>query len=113
MPPSRRSAAASIPRRAPPLSNQYQEETMEKRKLGKSGLEFAPIAFGGNVFGWTADEATSHKLLAPFVEADSPCVATDAVYSRWVPGHKGVESEAIIGTWLKKNPGKRDKVLIA
>jgi len=86
---------------------------MEKRKLGKSGLEFAPIAFGGNVFGWTADEAVSHKLLDSFVDAGFSFVDTADVYSRWVPGHTGGESETIIGSWLKKNPAKRDKVLIA
>ena len=86
---------------------------MEKRKLGRSGLEFAPIAFGGNVFGWTADEATSHKLLDAFVDAGFSFVDTADVYSRWVPGHKGGESEAVIGSWLKKDPAKRDKVLIA
>ena len=88
-------------------------DTMEKRKLGNSGLEFAPIAFGGNVFGWTADEATSHKLLDAFVDAGFTFIDTADVYSRWVPGHKGGESEAIIGSWLKKDPAKRDKVLIA
>ena len=86
---------------------------MEKRKLGKSDLEFAPIAFGGNVFGWTADEAVSHKLLDAFVDAGFTFVDTADVYSRWVPGHKGGESEAIIGSWLKKNPAKRDKILVA
>lgn len=86
---------------------------MEKRKLGKSGLEFAPIAFGGNVFGWTADEATSHKLLDAFVDAGFSFIDTADVYSRWYPGNKGGESETIIGSWLKKNPAKRDKVLIA
>ena len=86
---------------------------MEKRKLGQSGLEFAPIAFGGNVFGWTADEATSHKLLDAFVDAGFTFVDTADVYSRWAPGHKGGESETMIGNWLKKNPAKRDKVLIA
>jgi len=86
---------------------------MEKRKLGKSGIEFAPIAFGGNVFGWTADEATSHRLLDAFVDAGFSFIDTADVYSRWVPGHKGGESEAIIGSWLKKNPGKRAKVQIA
>src|SRR4051812_15725735 len=86
---------------------------MEKRKLGKSGLEFAPIAFGGNVFGWTADEANSHRLLDAFVDAGFSFVDTADVYSRWVPGHKGGESETIIGSWLKKDPAKRDKVLIA
>ncbi|TAJ24680.1 MAG: aldo/keto reductase [Reyranella sp.] len=86
---------------------------MQKRKLGKSDLEFAPIAFGGNVFGWTADEAVSHKLLDAFVDAGFSFVDTADVYSRWVPGHTGGESEKIIGSWLKKNPAKRDKVLIA
>ena len=86
---------------------------MEKRKLGKSGLEFPPIAFGGNVFGWTADEAVSHRLLDAFVDAGFSFIDTADVYSRWVPGHTGGESETIIGSWLKKNPAKRDKVLIA
>ncbi|CAN0355096.1 unnamed protein product, partial [Phaeothamnion confervicola] len=86
---------------------------MEKRKLGKSGIEFAPIAFGGNVFGWTADEAASHKLLDAFVDAGFTFVDTADVYSRWVPGHKGGESEAIIGSWLKKDPSKRRKIQIA
>jgi len=86
---------------------------VEKRKLGRSGLEFAPIAFGGNVFGWTADEATSHKLLDAFVDAGFSFVDTADVYSRWVPGHKGGESETIVGSWLRKDPSKRNKVLIA
>jgi aryl-alcohol dehydrogenase-like predicted oxidoreductase len=86
---------------------------MEKRKLGRSGLEFAPIAFGGNVFGWTADESTSHKLLDAFVDAGFSFVDTADVYSRWKPGNKGGESETVIGSWLKKDPAKRDKVLIA
>src|SRR5258708_24870210 len=86
---------------------------MEKRKLGRSGLEFAPIAFGGNVFGWTADEATSHKILDAFVDAGFSFVDTADVYSRWKPGNKGGESETVIGSWLKKSPAKRDKLLIA
>jgi aryl-alcohol dehydrogenase-like predicted oxidoreductase len=86
---------------------------LEKRKLGKSGLEFAPIAFGGNVFGWTANEATSHKLLDAFVDAGFTFIDTADVYSRWAPGHKGGESETVIGSWLKNDPKKRDKVLIA
>jgi aryl-alcohol dehydrogenase-like predicted oxidoreductase len=86
---------------------------MEKRKLGNSGIEFAPIAFGGNVFGWTADEATSHRLLDAFVDAGFTFVDTADVYSRWVPGHKGGESETIIGSWLKKDPARRRKVVIA
>ncbi len=86
---------------------------MEKHKLGRSGLEFAPIAFGGNVFGWTADEATSHRILDAFVDAGFSFIDTADVYSRWKPGNKGGESETVIGSWLKKNPTKRDKVLIA
>ncbi len=86
---------------------------MEKRKLGGSDLAFAPIAFGGNVFGWTADEATSHKLLDAFVDAGFSFVDTADVYSRWAPGNKGGESETVIGNWLKKSPAKRERILIA
>src|SRR5882724_3942858 len=85
---------------------------MEKRKLGNSGIEFAPLAFGGNVFGWTADEATSFKLLDGYVDAGFSFVDTADVYSRWAPGNKGGESETVIGNWLR-NGGKRDKVVIA
>lgn len=85
---------------------------MTKRKLGKSDLEVAPLMFGGNVFGWTADEATSFRLLDEFVEAGFNFIDTADVYSKWVPGSAGGESETIIGKWLKLS-GKRDKVLIA
>ena len=85
---------------------------MDKRALGRSGLEIAPLVFGGNVFGWTADEATSFALLDAFVDAGFNAIDTADVYSRWAPGHQGGESEAVIGRWLKANPGKRDKVLI-
>jgi aryl-alcohol dehydrogenase-like predicted oxidoreductase len=86
---------------------------LEKRKLGKSDLEFAPIVFGGNVFGWTADETMSHRLLDAFVDAGYSFVDTADVYSRWAPGHKGGESEAVIGSWLRKDPSKRRQVQIA
>ena len=86
---------------------------MEKRKLGKSGIEIAPIAFGGNVFGWTADEATSHRLLDAFVDAGFSFVDTADVYSRWAPGNKGGESETVIGSWLRKDKGKRDRIVLA
>jgi aryl-alcohol dehydrogenase-like predicted oxidoreductase len=85
---------------------------MQKRKLGRSGLQIAPLMFGGNVFGWTADEATSFQLLDRFVAAGFDAIDTADVYSRWVPGHKGGESEAVIGNWLKARGG-RDKVIIA
>jgi len=85
---------------------------MNMRPLGRSGLMTAPLAFGGNVFGWTAAEATSFRLLDAFVDAGFNLIDTADVYSRWVPGHSGGESEAIIGRWLKQS-GKRDRVLIA
>lgn len=85
---------------------------LTKRKLGNSGLEIAPIVFGGNVFGWTADEATSFRLLDAFVAAGFNAVDTADVYSKWVPGNQGGESETIIGKWLKRG-GKRQGVIIA
>jgi len=85
---------------------------MQMRPLGRTGLEIAPLVFGGNVFGWTADEATSFSLLDGFVDAGLNAIDTADVYSRWAPGHQGGESEAIIGRWLRANPGKREKVLI-
>jgi aryl-alcohol dehydrogenase-like predicted oxidoreductase len=83
-----------------------------KRRLGNSGLETGPLVFGGNVFGWTADEATSFKLLDAFVASGLNMVDTADVYSRWLPGHKGGESETVIGNWLAQR-GHRDKVVIA
>ena len=85
---------------------------MEMRKLG-SNMEIAPLALGGNVFDWTADEATSFAVLDRFVDAGGTMIDTADVYSAWVPGHKGGESEALIGRWLKRDPAKRDKVVIA
>jgi aryl-alcohol dehydrogenase-like predicted oxidoreductase len=85
---------------------------MEKRKLGNSGLEVAPLAFGSNVFGWTTDEPTSFALLDAFVDAGFNLIDTADMYSTWVEGHKGGESETILGKWLKRS-GKREKVIIA
>lgn len=85
---------------------------MEKRPLGKNGVLVAPLAFGGNVFGWTVDEATSFKLLDAFVGEGFNLIDTADVYSRWVPGNKGGESETIIGKWLKSR-GQREKVVLA
>jgi len=85
---------------------------MKKRKLGNSGLEVAPLALGGNVFGWTADEPTSFGLLDAFVAAGCNLIDTADVYSAWVPGNKGGESETVLGKWLKAS-GNRGKVLIA
>ena len=83
---------------------------MRARRLAQ--FEVQPLAFGGNVFGWTADEATSFRLLDAFVDAGQNLIDTADVYSRWVPGHTGGESETVLGRWLKKS-GKRDKVVIA
>ncbi|MCR5860999.1 aldo/keto reductase [Flavobacterium sp. J372] len=85
---------------------------MEKRKLGNTSLEVYPITFGGNVFGWTIDEKTSHQILDAFTGAGFNFIDTADVYSRWADGNKGGESETIIGSWLKKN-NNRDKVIIA
>jgi aryl-alcohol dehydrogenase-like predicted oxidoreductase len=85
---------------------------MEMRKLGRSGIRVAPLAFGGNVFGWTADEATAFALLDKFTAAGFNLIDTADVYSRWVPGHLGGESEVIIGRWLK-HAAKRDAAVIA
>jgi len=85
---------------------------MQKRRLGRSGLSIAPLVLGGNVFGWTADQATSFSILDRFLDLGFDMVDTANVYSRWVPGHDGGESERIIGNWLARS-GKRDRVLIA
>ena len=82
------------------------------KKLGNSDIAVAPLAFGGNVFGWTADEATSFSLLDKFVDSGLNLIDTADVYSRWVPGHVGGESETIIGKWLKRS-GKRNQVVLA
>ena len=85
---------------------------MQNRTLGRTGLSVAPIVFGGNVFGWTADEKTSFQLLDAFFDAGFNAIDTADVYSAWVPGHQGGESEAIIGKWLKSGSVKRDDAVI-
>lgn len=85
---------------------------METRALGHSGLQVSPICLGGNVFGWTADEPTSFRLLDAFVAAGFNFIDTADVYSKWAPGNKGGESETILGRWLTQS-GNRGKVLIA
>lgn len=82
------------------------------RELGRSGLHVRPIAFGGNVFGWSADEATSFALLDAFVDAGFNLVDTADAYSAWVPGNQGGESETLIGRWFARS-GKRDRVVLA
>jgi aryl-alcohol dehydrogenase-like predicted oxidoreductase len=85
---------------------------MQKRKLGRTGFEVAPLAFGGNVFGWTVDEATSFQLLDAFVDAGFNLIDTADSYSRWVQGHEGGESETIIGRWIARRR-RHDDVVIA
>jgi aryl-alcohol dehydrogenase-like predicted oxidoreductase len=86
---------------------------MTPRPLGRSGLQVPPLALGGNVFGWTADEATSFSILDAFVDAGGQLIDTADVYSTWVPGHVGGESETVIGRWLARRPSVRDRVVIA
>ena len=85
---------------------------MKKKALGKSGIEVAPLAFGGNVFGWTVDEARGFELLDVFADAGFNLIDTADIYSKWAPGNSGGESETLIGKWLKRS-GKRDRVVIA
>ncbi len=85
---------------------------MKKRRLGNSDIEVYPLALGGNVFGWTVDEPTAFGILDAFVGAGGNMIDTADTYSTWVVGHKGGESETIIGKWLKKS-GNRSRVVIA
>jgi aryl-alcohol dehydrogenase-like predicted oxidoreductase len=85
---------------------------MQLRTLGRSGLQVSPLAFGGNVFGWTVDEALSFRLLDAWLDAGFNFIDTADVYSAWVPGHTGGESEAIIGKWFRQS-GKRNRVVLA
>ena len=85
---------------------------MEMRELGRSGLKVSPICLGGNVFGWTVDEALSFRVLDAWVDAGMNFIDTADVYSRWVSGHEGGESETIIGRWLNQS-GKRDRIVLA
>ncbi len=87
-------------------------QVVKRRPLGRSGIDVAPLALGGNVFGWTADEPTSFAILDRFVDLGFDLIDTANSYSTWVPGHRGGESEAIIGKWLAKS-GKRERVVLA
>jgi aryl-alcohol dehydrogenase-like predicted oxidoreductase len=85
---------------------------MKRRRLGNSELEIAPLAFGGNVFGWTVDERTSFELLDAFTDAGFNLIDTADVYSAWAEGNRGGESETVIGKWLKES-GRRSEVVVA
>jgi len=84
---------------------------MQRRRLGRTDLSIAPVVLGGNVFGWTADAKTSFALLDRFLAAGFNAVDTADVYSIWAPGHKGGESETIIGDWMKAR-GNRNSVVV-
>jgi aryl-alcohol dehydrogenase-like predicted oxidoreductase len=84
---------------------------MQRRRLGRTPFEVAPLAFGGNVFGWTADEATSFRLLDAFVAGGGNLIDTANSYSRWVTGHVGGESETVIGRWIARRGHHRDVVI--
>jgi aryl-alcohol dehydrogenase-like predicted oxidoreductase len=86
---------------------------MRLRPLGRSGLQVAPLAFGGNVFGWTVDEPTAFLLLDTFVDHGFSLVDTADVYSKWAPGNQGGESESIIGRWIAQGGGRRRKIVLA
>ncbi|RUP22644.1 aldo/keto reductase [Methylobacterium sp.] len=86
---------------------------MDRRRIGRSDLTVAPFCLGGNVFGWTADEAASFAILDRFVESGFDFIDTADVYSRWAPGHVGGESETVIGKWLAARPGARDQIVLA
>jgi aryl-alcohol dehydrogenase-like predicted oxidoreductase len=85
---------------------------MNTRPLGRSGLRIAPLVFGANVFGWTVDQPTAFRLLDRFIDAGFNAIDTADVYSRWVPGNKGGESETMIGNWLKANPTRRSQLVL-
>jgi aryl-alcohol dehydrogenase-like predicted oxidoreductase len=87
-------------------------EKLQKRKLGNSGIEMSPLAFGGNVFGWTIDEPRSFELLDRFVDAGFEFIDTADIYATWAHGGVGGQSETILGNWLKRT-GKRSNVILA
>ncbi len=93
-------------------SNPNAKHAAKLRQLGRSSLQVSPLCLGGNVFGWTVDEATSFRLLDAWVDAGFNFIDTADVYSAWVPGHQGGESETVLGRWFKRS-GKRNKVVLA
>ncbi len=108
MMPQSRNAVEHWPTDGPP-----RRHVMQLRPLGRTGLHVAPLAFGGNVFGWSADKATSFQLLDTFVEGGFNLIDTADVYSIWVPGHVGGESESIVGEWLtQRGAAMRQRVVI-
>lgn len=99
-------------RLSPPLSTQSRRTTRQRRELGRSGLEIAPLIFGGNVFGWTADQTRSFELLDRLVDRGFNAIDTADVYAAWAPGLSGGESETVIGEWLASRKRRNDIVLM-
>lgn len=95
----------------PALKDGERLAMLQQREIGDTGILITPLMLGGNVFGWTADEAASFSILDAFVDAGGNAIDTADVYSAWAPGHEGGESERVIGAWLKKS-GKRNRVVI-
>ncbi|WP_319498873.1 aldo/keto reductase [uncultured Cohaesibacter sp.] len=83
---------------------------MDRKALGSTGFDIAPIVIGGNVFGWTLDEQESFRILDAFIDLGFDAIDTADAYSRWAEGNKGGESESILGKWFKARPGMRDRV---
>jgi aryl-alcohol dehydrogenase-like predicted oxidoreductase len=85
---------------------------MQTRQLGKTGLNIGPLVLGGNVFGWTADEKTSFAILDAFIDSGLNAIDTADIYSKWIPGHVGGESETVIGNWFHQKPSNRGKTVL-
>jgi aryl-alcohol dehydrogenase-like predicted oxidoreductase len=94
------------------MSKSYHGGSMNTRPLGRSGLRIVPLVFGANVFGWTVDQPNALRILDRFVGAGFNAIDTADVYSRWVPGNKGGESETMIGNWLRSNPSRRSQLVL-
>src|SRR6188768_905281 len=111
LPPGQRSSQRQAPSSARG-AHRCNNASMQFRPLGRSGLQVSRLCLGGNVFGWTVDEALSFRLLDAWVDAGLNFVDTADVYSRWVHGHAGGESETILGKWFRQS-GKRNRVVLA
>ncbi|NYT64953.1 aldo/keto reductase [Alcaligenaceae bacterium] len=94
------------------MTTQGRSTALEKRQLGNTGLQIAPLVFGCNVFGWTVDETTSFSILDKFIDAGLNAIDTADMYSNWAPGNQGGESETIIGKWFNATPTRREKVVL-
>src|SRR5258706_13893579 len=92
--------------------SEYHGGSMNPRPLGRSGLRVVPLGFGANVFGWTVDQPKALRILDRFIDAGFNAIDTAYVYSRWVPGNIGGESETRIGNWLKPNPARRSQIVV-